>query len=68
MKILDCTEFANEWDAKRHYTDGPWSDELNWKGYINQGNYTHVIVDGNLYTISKYGPKEAVAEITTHKE
>jgi len=54
MKILDCTKFANDWNANKHPMDGSWSEEINWKEYTNSG-YTHVIVDDKIYTMSKYG-------------
>lgn len=65
MKILDCTEFAKVHDAKRHYFDDPWTYDLNWKGYLNDG-YTHVIYDDELWTISKHGPDVMVCGITRY--
>jgi hypothetical protein len=37
------------------YQWGPWIDDVNWKGLLNDG-YTHVQTCDGLYLMSKFGP------------
>ncbi|WJZ28145.1 hypothetical protein NCTGTJJY_CDS0266 [Serratia phage 92A1] len=59
MKIADISERYNELEDT--VEDSP-NDYFDWKGLKSSG-YTHILLDGSIYTFSKYGPSQKIAKI-----
>lgn len=59
MKIADLTERYNELS---NVEDSP-NDYIDWKGLKHDQKFTHVLIDGDLFEISKWGPANKIGII-----
>ncbi|AWD90411.1 hypothetical protein KNT87_gp158 [Erwinia phage Cronus] len=60
MKIADITEEYNR--LLNEVEDSP-NDYFAWKTLIHDRKFTHVIIDNELFEISKWGPSNKIGTI-----
>jgi hypothetical protein len=56
MTIIDFTAFKAAHNANRHPMDGGWAEEIEWKCLINDHRLSVCILDGQAWTVRKFGP------------
>lgn len=64
MKIYDAKDDYHEKDT---YLWGFWCDDVNWKGLMYQGLYTHVLLNDEVYPISKHGPAPRLGVVIPYR-